>query len=117
MDEHTLREDLFLLVGYLLTSARGLYDEPASYGPFRLLDAAARLIEATHRAGLADPYLTQLRRTLDAERLGSSSDQALKATTDSLCLEYAAELSRRLLSPDTTEGPGSRQAPREATMG
>ncbi len=109
MDEHTLREDLFLLVGYLLTSARGLYDEPAGYGPFRLLDAAARLIEATHRAGLADPYLTQLRQTLDVERLGSGSDQALKAAADALCLAYAAELSRRFSSPDTSGSPNSCQ--------
>jgi hypothetical protein len=100
MDEHSLREALFLLVGYLLTSARNLYDEPAGYGPFRLLDAAARLVGAMEQAGLADPYLAQLRQALDMEWLSSSSDQALRAMADALCLDYAAELSRRFPPPE-----------------
>lgn len=102
MDEQNLRETLFLLLGYLLTSARGLYDEPASYGPFRLLDAAARLIRAMEQSGLMDPYLAQLRQALDMERLSSSSDQAIQAMADTLCLDYAAELSRRFPPPETT---------------
>jgi hypothetical protein len=104
MNEQTFREDIFLLVGYLLTSARGLYDEPPGYGPFRLLDAATRLIEAVEKAELADPYLVDLRGTLNAERLGSSDDQALRATLDRLCLEYAAELRQRVSSPEVTTG-------------
>jgi len=99
MDERALSEGLFLLVGYLLTSARGLYDEPQDYGPFRLIEAAARLIEAMEEAGLSDPYLAQLRGKLDEVRFGSG--QALQAVADCLSLEYAAELTRRFASLET----------------
>jgi hypothetical protein len=45
MTSDTLSRGLFDLVGYMLTSARGLVDEPPLYGPFRLIDGASRLCE------------------------------------------------------------------------
>lgn len=96
MDTDELREDLVNFVGYLLTSAHGLYDEPAGYGPFRMLDAAGRLLAIMEEAELADPFLKQLRLAIDEERLGSSDDQALRAFLDQVCLQYAAELKKRI---------------------
>lgn len=96
MNSEVLRRDLFLLVGYLLTSAHNLYDEPAGYGPFRLLDTAGRLLAIMEAHGLADPFLTQLESAVDAERFGHGDDQELHATLNELCLQYAAELKRRL---------------------
>jgi hypothetical protein len=90
-----LARDLFLLVGYLLTSAHGLFGEPAGYGPFRLLDAAGRLLAVLEAHGLSDPFLEQVRAAVDAERFGSSSDEELRATLDELCRQVAAELRAR----------------------
>ena len=96
MNEKTLRDDLFLLVGYLLTSAHGLYDEPKGYGPFRLLDAAGRLLATMQAHQLADPYLDELEQALEAERMGHGDDEQLRAVLDELCTQYAIELKRRL---------------------
>jgi hypothetical protein len=96
MNEETLRQDLFLLVGYLLTSAHGLYKEPIGYGPFRLVDAAGRLLATMQAHQLADPFLTQLEQTIAAERVGHSDDEQLRTVLDNLCTEYALELKRRV---------------------
>jgi len=96
MNEKTLRQDLFLLVSYLLTSAHGLYEEPAEYGPFRLMDAAGRLLALMEAHDLADPFIIQLERAIAAERFGHSTDQELRAVLNDLCLQCAAELKQRL---------------------
>ena len=92
MSDGSLQRDLLRLVGFLLTSAHGLYDEPPGYGPFRLMDAAGRLVGIMQRHGMADPFLAQLETTIEAERFGNSDDQALRATLDDLCLEYVEAL-------------------------
>jgi hypothetical protein len=96
MSDEALRQDLFLLVGYLLTSAHGLYDEPKGYGPFRLLDAAGRLLATMQCHGLADPFLNQLEKSIAVERVGHSDDEQLRAVLDNLCAEYAVELKQRV---------------------
>jgi hypothetical protein len=95
MNEEALHRDLFLLVGYLLTSAHGLYDEPKGYGPFRLLDAAGRLLVIMEAHGLSDPFLRQLEHAVAAERFGHGDDEQLRTRLNELCLESAAELKRR----------------------
>jgi hypothetical protein len=95
MSQDALRYDLFLLVGYLLTSAHGLYEEPAGYGPFRLLDTAGCLLAMMQAHDLADPFLDQLEGVIQAERFGNSDDQELRATLDELRVRYAAELKDR----------------------
>jgi len=95
MNEKALHRDLFLLAGYLLTSAHGLYDEPKGYGPFRLLDAAGRLLAIMEAQGLSDPFLQQLEEAVAAERFGHGGDEQLRARLNELCLEFAAELKRR----------------------
>jgi hypothetical protein len=96
MNEGLLRRDLFLLVGYLLTSAHGLFEEPKGYGPFRLVDTAGRLLAIMDAQGMSDPYLDELRDALDAERTGVSSDEELRARLDELSVRYAAELKARI---------------------
>ena len=96
MNETKLRRELFLLVGYLLSSAHGLYDEPLGYGPFRLLDTAGRLLEIMRAHGLGDPFLERLERSIADERAGSSDDDQLRRAIDDLVAEYAAELGQRL---------------------
>jgi hypothetical protein len=43
MSVEKLYTELFELIGYKLTSVRGLIDEPQLYGPFRLIDGVSRL--------------------------------------------------------------------------
>lgn len=46
-----LKDDHFKLLAFLITSARGCVDEPVLYGPLRLVDAAARLIDIMEKEG------------------------------------------------------------------
>jgi hypothetical protein len=96
MNNDALRRDLFLLTGYLLTSAHNLYQEPAGYGPFRLMDTAGRLLELMETHGLADPFTTQLLGAIQTERFGSSNNEELRDFLNKLSLQYATELKQRL---------------------
>ncbi len=94
MDE-ALNNDLFLLVGFLLSSASGLYEEPASYGPFRLLDAAGRLLGIMRSHGASDPFLHELEDKLAKERLGAMSDRPTRDILNDLVMRFATELKER----------------------
>ncbi len=100
MADPALQRDLFLLAGYLLASARGLYDEPAGYGPFRLLDAARRLVALMAEHGLGDPYIAALEAELERACTSTASDAELRELADRLVLGYAEELDRRLSPGD-----------------
>jgi len=95
MKNKILQQDLFLLVGYLLTSAHGLYDEPAGYGPFRLMDTAGRLLEIMQDHDLSDPFLVEIQKEIATQRFGTGSDERLKAVLDQLSLRYAEQLQER----------------------
>jgi len=49
--EQLLRDRLFEFVCFLITSARGLYGEPDTYGPLRLTMGASELIHIMEEAG------------------------------------------------------------------
>lgn len=60
---------VFELLAYLASSARGLLDEPREYGPLRCLDAMRRLIDFVLEAKLIDDleiikYFEELREKL-----------------------------------------------------
>lgn len=97
MDKETLQEELFHLIAYVITSARGLYDEPADYGVFRLLDTAGRLLEIMENSGmLTDPFLAELKRLVDEEREGSMDNERQRQRLDEMVQAIAAEMRRRL---------------------
>ncbi len=99
MDKETLQEELFHLIVYILTSARGLYEEPADYGIFRLLDTAGRLLEIMENGELlTDPFLVELKRLVDEEREGSMDDKRQRQHLDEMVQAIAAEMRRRLES-------------------
>jgi len=56
----TLKEQMFGLVGYMLTSACNLVNETKSYGPLRLIDAASRLITILSENNIASPSLEKI---------------------------------------------------------
>jgi len=90
-----LQKELFLLVGYLLSSAYGLYSEPVGYGPFRLLDASGRLLESMQANGLEDPFLAQLNEIIEQERFGTSDDEQLHQRLNEMVVQYSEELKRK----------------------
>jgi hypothetical protein len=93
--DDALKHDLFLLVGFLLSSSHGLYDEPPSYGPFRLLDAAARMLEVMQAHDLSDAFLQELKSALDQERFGAMGGPSPRDLLNDLLLRYALELKER----------------------
>ncbi|MDP3046975.1 MAG: DUF6092 family protein [Chloroflexota bacterium] len=70
---------------WLLSTARGLLDEPLRYGPMRLLDAACRFVEYLQRRGLAEDRVTRLLAGLERQReKGSGGYSELGAALDEL---------------------------------
>lgn len=57
------------LICYMASSARGLLDEPASYGPFRLIDAAARLLEILEAEYPSDEELACIRLLINEKKI------------------------------------------------
>jgi hypothetical protein len=68
MDRDRLYKDLFELVGYMLTSARGLIDEPQLYGPFRLLDGVSRLCGFLEEDAGYDDFFSSLKKKIDERK-------------------------------------------------
>lgn len=60
-----LHEELALLAAYLLSSGRGLLEEPADYGAYRCTDAARRVLDLLEQTGGHNPGLHAVRRSLD----------------------------------------------------
>lgn len=89
-------EDTFNLIAYMITSARGLYDEPPDYGSFRLLDAAGRLLEIMSHSGELDPFLARLKQEIDAEREGSMDEARQRQNLERWVIDIAKELRRRV---------------------
>ena len=80
MKDSSFRLDLLAFLSYLAVSARGCLDEPQEYGPFRLVDGMARLIEICQDAGLADEGWAELRAFIDAHKLSVMDEAADFAT-------------------------------------
>jgi len=66
MDRDALEARIFDLIGYMVTSGRNLLDETPLYGPFRLVDAASRLIELLADEGVKSPRLSAIQKHIDA---------------------------------------------------
>lgn len=95
MESKELKNELLLLVSYMITSARGLYDEPENYGTFRLIDAAGRLLAIMESAGMSDVFISALRQQVDEERESSMDDDAQKMNLDRMVLKIVRELQKR----------------------
>ena len=98
MNQDDLKEELFNLTAYMITSARGLYDEPADYGIFRLLDSSGRLLAIMESLGFMDAFLTSLKQAVDEEREGSMDGERQGERLDQLVMGLAEEMQKRLSS-------------------
>lgn len=86
-------EELLLLTAYLLSSGRGLLEEPREYGPLRCLDAARRVLSLRSDLGHGDhPGLGELRARMEDVMCGAMADRELDAVLDDLCDRLVAVL-------------------------
>lgn len=85
MNRVKLEERVFELVGYMVTSGRNLLTETPLYGPFRLVDAASRLISILEEEGVGSDRLQAMRTEIDAGKYSVMSDvEEFESFLDSL---------------------------------
>lgn len=94
-------EEAIELLALLITSARIQIDEPARYGPLRLLTAADRLSTfiKDRASAEAQPMLTELTTTIPDMAMYMSDEERYVAALDQLCRTVA----KRLVEADQNE--------------
>ncbi len=100
-------DPLFDFILYLVTSARLSLDERAIYGSFRLIEAAARLIEAADEIEGLDPdgYLRSKRDSIEDNKARMMLDkEGYRDWLTEMAAGMASEAVRRLdpADPDST---------------
>ena len=68
VDKTALEEHIFELVSYMTVSARNLLEEPARYGPFRLVDSVSRLVDILAAHGLSSGRLAGLQAGIERSK-------------------------------------------------
>lgn len=69
------REDIYDLLGYIVTSAKELVVDPKLYGPLRLVDTASRLIGLLEKEKVADQFMLSLKDYIDENKFLLISDE------------------------------------------
>jgi hypothetical protein len=92
-----MHPEAFRLATFLVTAARDVVDEPAIYGPFRMVDAVDRLMAGV----FDDDFLTAMKAELELEKLKVMTDRdGFVAWLDDLAAKFAAEAKRRNLQEE-----------------
>ena len=79
MDKKNFENQIFELVSYMATSACNLLEEPARYGPFRLVDAASRLIDILEESGNSSERLNSIRKQIESGKYSAmGTDEQFK---------------------------------------
>ncbi|WP_240979722.1 DUF6092 family protein [Streptomyces sp. HNM0574] len=97
-----LAREALLLAAFLLSSGRGLLDEPPAYGPARCADGARRALELLALCGPPDPRLTHVRERLEDALCGPMADVDLPELLRSTCgqvLDVVAETAESSTRP------------------
>lgn len=89
-----LDDGLFDLIGYLLTSARGLLDEPVEYGPFRLVEGVSRLCGLMSGSSSRHcALLGRLKLAIDTNKFTMMTDaEVFKGLLDNAVLEFTRSM-------------------------
>lgn len=96
MEQSTFHQQTLDLLAYMITSARGLLDEPASYGPLRLIDGASRLCALFMENSSEDAqFFTELKNKIDQRKFSLMTDPA---EFNALLDEAVLDITRRLIS-------------------
>lgn len=75
MDKQVFEDKIFELVSYVVVSARNLLEEPARYGPFRLVDTASRLINVLNESAMSSDRLSAIRDQIEAGKYSAMSTE------------------------------------------
>ena len=76
MDKRDFEGQIFELISYMVVSARKLLDEPARYGPFRLVDAASRLISILEGTGMSSERLKSIQSQIEEGKYSAMGTEA-----------------------------------------
>jgi hypothetical protein len=68
VDKGALEGQIFELVSYMTVSACNLLEEPARYGPFRLVDSVSRLVDILEAHGLSSERLACLQASIERSK-------------------------------------------------
>ena len=80
-----LERALLEVVGYAVTSARTLLDETRTYGPLRLLESAARTVDAMGSAGIGPAAISELKTQIEASIAALfEGEEPFRASVDAL---------------------------------
>jgi len=91
--EDKLEKEIFELICYIIVSARNLNQETKMYGPFRLVDAASKLIEILEKNGIYDEFLSQVRTMIEDNKYKVMTDkEEFVAFLDDLVLKMVGKL-------------------------
>ena len=93
MAKDELYRSLFELLGYMLTSARGLIDEPPLYGPFRLIDGVSRLCGFLDEGAGYGDFFSRLKEKIDEGKflVMTDTDEFVKLL-DEAVLDYTKRI-------------------------
>jgi hypothetical protein len=94
MIDKELYRELMDLMGFMITSARGLLDEPQLYGPFRLIDGASKLCAIMENRVEADnELLARLRDKIDEGKFSVMTDvDTFTSMLDEVVLDFTKKL-------------------------
>lgn len=91
-------EDAFELLTFLVTSARGCIDEPETYGTFRLIDGASRLLGFLLKSEEVEDreFYSHIKEEIDEKKLWLVTDmEAYFHFLSEVTREVAKQLKRR----------------------
>lgn len=94
--ENILEDEHFQLLAFLVASARGCVDEPAIYGPLRLIDAAEKLVNIIEeKYGRKLPELEDVKNTIEkARNVILTDEEEFVKTLDELVVKVSKIIKR-----------------------
>jgi hypothetical protein len=95
VDKKSIEAHVFELISYMTVSARNLIEEPARYGPFRLVDSASRLIDILKAQGLASERLDGLQAKIEGGKYSAMGpEEEYKAFLEGLVSYLVDEIGK-----------------------
>jgi hypothetical protein len=94
--DNEIKKDFFELLCFILSSARGLMEEPQVYGPFRLVDTASRIISILEKYQMADDFLLKEKSKIEEGKYSvMEGEDTFRGFLDQIMLDFARELKNR----------------------
>ncbi|MEN2975018.1 MAG: DUF6092 family protein [Candidatus Caldarchaeales archaeon] len=96
-DLETIRDRIFELACFLISSAKGCFREPKSYGPLRLLQAFLLLNEISKSIeGATDEFIERTAEKISKNLILVSDEKKFEEFVSQLGVEVASEIKKRI---------------------